>query len=295
MKQHVLIDLVFRGGDLSMGNENRRKMKKFLLKAASVVSLVLVAVIDFNTQQRVSTMVFYIIPIALAVYSGGRFWGIGAALISAGIWLAADLRASGQYINYFVPYWNAVARMAFFMLAVFVIEIRSSLDREKEKARMDQLTGVANRTHFYELLSKEMDRCRRYKSPFTVVFLDCDEFKALNDQFGHYKGDMALRLMAKTMRQTIRVTDTVARFGGDEFMILMVEADRVAAKKFLERLRVSMLAKMKTGGFPLTFSFGAATFFEAPATVEEVVKKADQLMYAAKNGGKNSIVYDNAV
>ena len=141
--------------------------------------------------------------------------------------------------------------------------------------------------HLYEI-----NRARRYDHPFTVVCIDLDNFKTVNDCFGHSTGDILLRLIARTIQQNIRVTDTVARLGGDEFAILLPETGRNVAEVILQKVQKINLEIMRRHGCPVTFSIGVATFTSPPSTVDETLRVSDQLMYSAKNNCKNSIQYE---
>jgi diguanylate cyclase (GGDEF)-like protein len=138
----------------------------------------------------------------------------------------------------------------------------------------------------------EINRARRYDRPFTLVCIDLDNFKTVNDSFGHSTGDMILRLVARTIQENIRVTDTVARLGGDEFAVLLPETGRNVAETILRKVRKINLDIMQMHGWPVTLSIGVVTFKSPPCTVDETLRISDQLMYAAKNNGKDSIRYD---
>jgi diguanylate cyclase (GGDEF)-like protein len=170
--------------------------------------------------------------------------------------------------------------------------VKNTLTHEKEISRIDFLTGIRNRRHFIELVNMEINRARRYEHPFTVVCLDLDNFKAVNDCFGHTTGDILLRLVAHTIRENIGVTDTVARLGGDEFGILMPETGRNVAEVIIQRVQKINLDSMRKHGWPVTLSIGVVIFTSPPSTVDEVLRISDRLMYTAKEGGKNSIQYE---
>jgi diguanylate cyclase (GGDEF)-like protein len=170
--------------------------------------------------------------------------------------------------------------------------LKSTIKQEKELSRIDFLTGIGNRRYFIELANMEINRAHRYEHPFTMVCLDLDNFKAVNDCFGHTTGDVLLRLVARTIWENIRVTDTVARLGGDEFAILMPETGRNVAEVIIQRVQKINLDYMRKHGWPVTLSIGVVTFANPPSTVDEVLKISDRLMYTAKNNGKNGIQYE---
>jgi len=138
----------------------------------------------------------------------------------------------------------------------------------------------------------EINRARRYGHPFTMVCLDLDNFKTVNDRFGHSTGDVLLRLVARTIQENIRATDTVARLGGDEFAILLPETGLNIAEVIMERIQEINSDILRKHGWPVTLSVGVVTFMSPPATVDEVLRISDRLMYTAKDNGKNSIRYE---
>jgi diguanylate cyclase (GGDEF)-like protein len=122
--------------------------------------------------------------------------------------------------------------------------------------------------------------------------VDLDNFKAVNDHFGHSAGDFCLRLVADTIRSCTRITDFTSRIGGDEFALLMPETASEQAHVVMNRLREKLLEEMRQNGWPTTFSIGVVTYLAAPDAVETLLKMADDLMYSVKNGGKNDIRYE---
>jgi diguanylate cyclase (GGDEF)-like protein len=116
-----------------------------------------------------------------------------------------------------------------------------------------------------------------------------DDFKQVNDHLGHSAGDRLLRTVADTIRENVRGIDVVARLGGDEFAILMPETDGAAAGVVVRRVRRRLLDAARAGGWPVTFSIGVVTFDTPPASCDEMLQAADDLMYAAKRHGKNAI------
>jgi diguanylate cyclase (GGDEF)-like protein len=182
--------------------------------------------------------------------------------------------------------------MLFFIIVVFAIEFKSALEYEKERSLKDHLTGAFNRRYFFETAKREIDRCRRYKHPFTLAFLDCDNLKSINDNMGHKTGDALLCNISEVMKAMLRNTDIVVRFGGDEFIIFMPETDHEASRKAIDRINKALLDSMKENGWDVTFSIGVITYISPPPeSTDVVIIRADELLNAAKKGGKNSIRY----
>lgn len=179
----------------------------------------------------------------------------------------------------------------FFVVSLILSGLRRALEHEKKMARLDSLTGVPNARYFIELIGNEIERSRRYKHPLTLAYIDCDLFKDVNDHFGHQTGDHLLRVMAQTLLRNIRGSDIIGRLGGDEFGILMPEIGETLVPQTLDRLHDRLKEAMTRGGWAVTFSMGVAIFLRAPDSVENLIKRADNLMYVAKNSGKDRIQY----
>jgi diguanylate cyclase (GGDEF)-like protein len=156
-------------------------------------------------------------------------------------------------------------------------------------ARTDYLTRVANSRYFAEIASHEIKRAGRYLHPFTVAYLDIDDFKSVNDRWGHSTGDQLLALVADTIRGNIRATDSIARLGGDEFVFLLPETGYDAASVVIQKVHQSLQAVMGGKGWPVTFSIGVVTFRTPPDSVDGMIRAADAFMYSVKHSGKNRI------
>ena len=163
---------------------------------------------------------------------------------------------------------------------------------EQQLARTDALTGLSNRRAFLEASSCELERARRSGQPMTVAYVDCDDFKRVNDLLGHAEGDQLLATVGTTLRGETRAVDAVARLGGDEFGLLLVDTDGPTAAALLHRLRVALVAAMREHGWKVGFSIGAVTFAATPATVDDMIGRADQLMYETKRRGKNGLRHE---
>jgi diguanylate cyclase (GGDEF)-like protein len=157
----------------------------------------------------------------------------------------------------------------------------------------DTLTGLSNRRHFFGQAEKEFERARRYGRPLSLIMLDIDNFKAVNDSHGHLIGDQVLRVLAAAVGKTIRATDYICRFGGDEFLILMPESDRTQALAMAERLRQKISTEMVVvtarGSLTLTISLGVASLKDEGETLEKLVGRADAAMYEAKAAGRDKV------
>ncbi len=168
--------------------------------------------------------------------------------------------------------------------------MHSRLQRE---ALTDGLTELPNRRRLEEALGAELTRVRRYGGRFALVVADLDDFKQVNDRYGHLAGDDVLRAFAEVLRANVRDLDTAARYGGEEFALLLPETDLAGAERVAERIRKEMAARaIKT--FPgavlhVTVSFGVAAHPES-RTQDELFSAADEALYRAKASGKNQVV-----
>jgi len=176
-----------------------------------------------------------------------------------------------------------------------VVRNAQLFERMRELSTHDELTGLANRRLFQSLLDSEIDRARRFQLAFSLLVVDIDHFKYLNDRHGHPTGDSALRELAKLLMGHIRKVDSAARVGGEEFMVLLPRADAEDAKVVAEKLRVLLMEHKFVGGQDqpggsLTVSIGVA---ELSATDDEhgeaIVARADQALFAAKHAGRNCV------
>lgn len=172
------------------------------------------------------------------------------------------------------------------------LELRLSLNKEKQLARIDALTGAHNRRAFYEMMQRERNRAHRHKRPLTVAYIDLDNFKEVNDSFGHHAGDSVLIAVAEVMARNLRQADFVARLGGDEFAIVLPESGPEQARPVITKIHMRLMDSMKENGLPVTFSIGAVSFLTFLGSVEEMLQKADELMYFVKSHGKSNVRYE---
>ncbi|GAB4285057.1 MAG: hypothetical protein Kow0092_39250 [Deferrisomatales bacterium] len=168
-----------------------------------------------------------------------------------------------------------------------------TLERLRALATTDGLTGLANRRVLFERLAQELARSDRYEHPSSLLLLDVDHFKKINDRYGHPAGDAVLRAVARALQEQARETDLVARYGGEEFAVLLPNTDEAGGGNLAERIRARIEALRVTWEdkeIPVRLSVGAAAAEDGARTVDALVSRADQALYAAKQGGRNRVV-----
>lgn len=262
---------------------NQIKLILWLLLIAVIVAAI--AIVDHRLSFRISFSLLYLIPIALASIRFRLRTCFIVMVLTIGVGLAVDLIRSEQFQWVLTPYVNAALRSIAY---VFLILIQDRLKTEATNARMDSLTGLLNRRAFWEITEEEVERCKRHNRPVSIAYIDVDDFKLVNDRYGHRTGDRFLLTLSKTLNKGSRVTDKVARVGGDEFAILMPETGEEGAKTVLDRLS-KLTQVMNQHLFSITVSIGIVTFLKAPVNAEAMISEADRLMYLGKKNGKNRI------
>lgn len=171
-------------------------------------------------------------------------------------------------------------------------ELEHELEEVSELVREDQLTGALNRRGLDETIDKELKRADRSKAPVSVALLDIDNFKHLNDSLGHQAGDLALKHLTKVIKETLRPADTVGRYGGEEFLIVLPDTDLASAIEAMQRLQRDLTKKFflhNNERILVTFSAGVALRGE-DEDADDLIGRADRAMYKAKQTGKNRVV-----
>ncbi len=251
-----------------------------------------IGILDFVTGYELAFSLFYLLPISTVVWFLGKRFGVLFSVLASIVWFFADYFSGHQYTDQIIYIWNTAIRFAFFVIVTTLLtSFKEALEREKALSRVDRLTGAINGEYFYELLQAELDRFLRYKHPFTLAYIDLDDFKMINDQLGHSAGDALLRQVIVTIKDNTRKTDVIARMGGDEFAILLLETDSMTAQLVISRIHQNLLNEMGNNQWQVTFSIGATTFNAAPKSTYEIIKLADDQMYSVKRAGKNGVSY----
>jgi diguanylate cyclase (GGDEF)-like protein len=275
---------------VTRGFEKLGRLPRSFLVILCVLAMGGTVALDHVTGRGVSLFVFYLLPISVAGWFVGRAAGLFVATAYPVSW--SVILVTEPTTEMTTALWNVFMRLSVLLAFVYLISRMKQaaivLDREIHFAREDYLTGIPNRRSFFEFAEHEIKRLNRYPGPFTVISMDIDNFKSVNDSLGHAAGDALLRSVGQTVQAAIRSSDMCARLGGDEFVLFLPEADRLAAEAVVKKIRKALDAIGGEWAVPLTFSFGAVTFTRPAATVDEALRKADEALYSAKQAGRNT-------
>jgi len=264
------------------------KQSKSLIVFVGLILIGIIGFIDYLTGHEFAFSVFYVLPISLVTWFANQRLGFGASVASAMIWLIADITTRQSYSSPFIPFWNFFISFAFFIIITLLL---SSLKSSLELAYTDHLTSAINPRYFYKLVQLEINHFQRYQHPFTVAYIDLDNFKSVNDQLGHAVGDQVLIALVNSINKVIRKSDFIARLGGDEFAVLFPQTDQESARIIFSKIQNSFVEVVRQENWSVTFSVGVLTCRTTPQTTDELIGMADELMYSAKSDGKNTVRY----
>lgn len=273
----------------------RCRVESLSTRQHHLLSLILVlgiGIVDLFTGFELSFSLFYLAPISLSAWYVGATSGLAISLVSALVWFVADIASGQVYAAEWIYLWNTLIRLGIFIAVTTILaRLKSALVFEQTLARIDFLTQAINSRYFYNLAGQEIIRSRRYSHPLTLVYIDLDNFKQVNDRFGHLAGDQVLQQVVQVCKRNLRATDIIARLGGDEFVILLPETDQSAARTVLPRLAMHLRDEIRRDKPFVSCSIGVVSCEgEIPEAVE-LVKWADRAMYAAKSLGKDQIEF----
>ncbi len=277
-------------------------MARPVLIALLAASVVAIAAADYLTGPDIGLSLFYLVPIVIAGRRANQTVAIALAAAAALGWTVADSAWHGVTP---VSLWNSLTRLGIFVGAAIVMarvrrderrlgelnrQLQDGLAVEQRLARTDPLTSLANGRMFRDEVQRALARSRRDKEPLTIAYLDLDNFKALNDRYGHAEGDEILKDVASGISAVIREGDLAARLGGDEFALLLQGCGEDALEAIGGRLLAqveAVAARYPEVTFGATIGFAECT--GAGVDPDSAIRAADRAMYAAKFKGKNRI------
>jgi diguanylate cyclase (GGDEF)-like protein len=258
-----------------------------LLSLAAIAWCVLVAVADYASGDEIPLAILYLPVVALFCWQVSLKAAFVMAACCSFVWLLDDLLLPGNVIRTATHYWLASVHFVFFVVVATVLSrLRLAYDHERRLARTDYLTGLANRSAFMEASERALAEAKSSRRPISTIYLDCDNFKSLNDELGHQAGDALLRQAAGILRRLARPADVAARLGGDEFAVLLPDTGAAEAERLAARMQVALDAAARDCHAAVSFSYGTVSFVEPPCSVDALLHAADQQMYAAKRERK---------
>ncbi|HUP44086.1 MAG TPA: GGDEF domain-containing protein [Thermoanaerobaculia bacterium] len=261
----------------------------------AVPAILVIGWVDYLTGPEIGFSLLYLLPIAISAWKGDAIDSAAAAVTAAGCWIVADAAAQPAMA---VTLWNGFTRFVIFGAAAFLVHqvridrnelhamnarLQAALRSEAELARTDPLTGLANSRAFLEQLERELARAGRDERSITLLYIDLDGFKSVNDQYGHQTGDEVLSRIAEALRASVRTGDVIARMGGDEFAALLWGAGAGPATDVAARIAESVQGV--AASYPaatLGVSIGVAQPRGADVTAEQLLREADDAMYDQK-------------
>lgn len=268
--------------------ENQRKI---FWTTLALLLVGLIGCVDYLLGHEIFLSLFYVVPISLTAWLANRRTAVMVSGICATVWLIADLSAGHLYTHPLIPLWNALIRLAtFLIIAMLLSRLQKSLAMEKHLSRTDNLTGATNSRYFQEILDREAGEGR----PFALACIDCDNFKEVNDTLGHSAGDEVLQTVVGCLHRRLRSTDVVGRLGGDEFAIFFYDMNPSKAEQVINSLQRELLNAMQARDWPVTFSIGVVAETSRFSSTDALIRTADDLMYSSKKNGKNQITIQRA-
>lgn len=259
----------------------------WLIGAVVLLLIFFVGTVDYLTGHELSLSVFFLLPISIAVWYGSRQLGYVVSVVSAATWAVVEQASALSYSREWILYWNSGVRLAFFLIVGWLLaELKTNLRHQQHLASTDNLTGLLNRTGFIERAGPAMAAATRHAHPTTIGFADLNGFKQINDTWGHKEGDAVLELVGSLLNRVGRGSDITARYGGDEFVVLLPHTGLDGARQFFDKFQRAAESELREGGREgLSVSIGAVVFENGPPDLIEALRMADRLMYRAKGTG----------
>jgi diguanylate cyclase (GGDEF)-like protein len=296
------------GTDVARAGQRIQRKVRVALVLSSVLPMLVLLVVALPTlgpggTLKLSALQLLVLLAIVGMLAGDwGLWDLGRTVARLGAMMGSDSRASGRqdevgtlmtsFNKMLVTIEQQATEINTFAtrLDAAYKELESTNARLKETSFKDDLTGLYNRRFFNLRLEEELSRYRRFNHPVSVVVLDLDGFKAVNDEFGHTVGDETLREIAQILMKHSRGINVVSRYGGDEFAVLLVETSKAGARLYADRIREVVAKYPFSHGKIITSSFGVASLPDDEAgSAEDLFRAADEALYSAKRAGKNQV------
>lgn len=253
--------------------------------SANVITLlallmaVAIGLLDHLSGFELSFQIFYLLPVVMTAWYANRRRGLAMAMVAAFVWFIADGSAGRFYSEEWIGYWNALARLLLFALIAWLTDAaHQRLRGEQALSDFDVVTRLPNRRAFIEQLALEIARLRRYRDPFTIVYLHFGGLRKMVNAMGRELGDELLTKTSRRLRETTRESDHLARYDETGLIALLPKADWGEAEPLLRRLSESLEEAIDEGDWPVTPHIGALSFGHSAGTRGEMNQAVDRLI-----------------
>jgi diguanylate cyclase (GGDEF)-like protein len=267
-----------------------RQLPLWTVLLLALLLLFCIGVLDYVFGLAISLSFFYILPVGIATWYGNREMGVLCAVLTDLPMLAEQAGRDYSAHRPGVLLWTLFLQTGTMLVVVALLaRIRALLRHEAALARTDPLTGLLNRRGFIERLDYLVHLAAREDIGFALAYIDIDDFKEINDRYGHEEGDRALRVTSKVLMTATRHSDVAGRLGGDEFALLLPGLDRDKAAFLMHELHELFRLTFQGERLALTCSIGCVAFGAVIPDVAAAIRAADALMYEVKRRGKDSV------
>lgn len=256
-----------------------------------ITFVLMITVLNNQLLTSVSLEPLLLLPVVIASWYGNLCTGLSVSFITAVAILVSYDQALFALPTTDALYTALVYLSALSILSILIHNFSTVFKVEEAAAEHDHLTGLLNTRGLTSLLEEEIARSRRYKHPFTIAYIDIDNFKAINDSKGHCEGDVILCKLAKIITKSFRESDYIGRIGGDEFVCLLPETKQPDAKVVFDKLHKNLNKAFRSEDIVVTFSIGVVTFESAPKSTQTALALVDNVMYQVKKLNKNDTAF----
>jgi diguanylate cyclase (GGDEF)-like protein len=259
--------------------ENQRVPVAILLSSILLAAIVaLDGMLGFEPAFRI----LYVLPLWIATRLGGRWAGL--ALVALGSWVGTTIDTQNRNLAFDQIISSGFLHfMALGVIMLAIARVEEALWTAKKQAMSDPLTGLMNRRALKEFSFDALTGT----DPLTAVVIDCNDFKKLNDDFGHHAGDHVLQMLARVIEKETRQMDLIARVGGDEFVLILPGSDALEARKIMNRIELAFEKRIQDAGYATSLAVGMASVTDEDSGIEALLRRADKEMYAEKSRRKN--------
>lgn len=252
--------------------------------------ILLVGGVDYLSGSEVRIFPLYLLPLIPAAWVFGKKGAVSASLAATAVWAVSLFLSGSQYSSAYIWVINSVTQgTTFLIVSLLIAWLHKSLQRERILSSTDTLTGLSNRRSFYVQAGSALALCHRNHSPVSLAYIDLDNFKQVNDAYGHEVGDTLLCRISEVLVACLRASDFSARVGGDEFIVLLPNTTAEHARIVLEKIRARLASTPEMQVCSTSVSIGAVSYAQAPGDLSKMIKMADDLMYNVKSGGKDGV------